>query len=61
MVTDLNDIAGLAGDSVRTLMAFGQRVPGAGGILAGSLSGAVKGKTVLITGVSSGIGASAAR
>jgi short-subunit dehydrogenase len=61
MAPDLNDIAGLAGDGVRTLRAFGQRIPGAGGILAGSLSGAVKGKTVLITGASSGIGASAAR
>ena len=61
MAPDLNDLAGLAGDGVRTLMALGQRIPGAGGILAGSLSGAVKGKTVLITGASSGIGASAAR
>jgi short-subunit dehydrogenase len=61
MAPDLNDLAGLAGDGVRTLMALGQRIPGAGGILAGSLSGAVRGKTVLITGASSGIGASAAR
>ncbi len=61
MAPDLNDLTGLAGDGVRTLMAFGQRIPGAGGILAGSLSGSVKGKTVLITGASSGIGASAAR
>jgi short-subunit dehydrogenase len=61
MAPDLNDLAGLAGDGVRTLMALGQRIPRAGGILAGSLSGAVKGKTVLITGASSGIGASAAR
>jgi short-subunit dehydrogenase len=55
------DITDLAIDGVRTLKALGQRIPGAGGILAGSLSGAVKGKTVLITGASSGIGASAAR
>ncbi len=61
MAPDLNDLTGLAGDGVRTLLAFGQRIPGAGGILAGSLSGSVKGKTVLITGASSGIGASAAR
>jgi short-subunit dehydrogenase len=58
MAPDLTD---LAIDGVRTLKAFGQRIPGAGGILAGSLSGAVKGKTILITGSSSGIGASAAR
>jgi short-subunit dehydrogenase len=58
MAPDLTD---LAIDGVRTLKALGQRIPGAGGILAGSLSGAVKGKTVLITGASSGIGASAAR
>jgi short-subunit dehydrogenase len=57
MAPDLTD---LAIDGVRTLKAFGQRIPGAGGILAGSLSGAVKGKTILITGSSSGIGASAA-
>jgi short-subunit dehydrogenase len=55
------DLTDLAIDGVRTLKALGQRIPGAGGILAGSLSGAVKGKTVLITGASSGIGASAAR
>jgi short-subunit dehydrogenase len=58
MAPDLTD---LAIDGVRTLKALGQRIPGAGGILAGSLSGAVKGKTVLITGASSGIGACAAR
>jgi hypothetical protein len=58
MAPDLTD---LAIDGIRTLKALGQRIPGAGGILAGSLSGAVTGKTVLITGASSGIGASAAR
>jgi short-subunit dehydrogenase len=46
----------LAAQSVRTLRAFGQRIPTAGGILAPSLEGAVSGKTVLITGASSGIG-----
>ncbi len=50
----------LAFDGIRTLRAFGQRVPGAGGLLAPSLSGAVKGRIVLITGASSGIGASTA-
>jgi short-subunit dehydrogenase len=58
MAPDLTD---LAIDGVRTLKALGQRIPGAGGILAGSLSGSVKGKTILITGASQGIGASAAR
>jgi short-subunit dehydrogenase len=58
MAPDLTD---LAIDGMRTLKALGQRIPGAGGILAGSLSGAVNGKTVLITGASSGIGASAAK
>jgi short-subunit dehydrogenase len=46
----------LAAGGFRTLRAFGQRVPTAGGILARSLEDAVKGKTVLITGASSGIG-----
>ena len=55
------DLTDLAIDGIRTLKAFGQRIPGAGGILAGSLAGSVKGKTVLITGASSGIGESAAR
>jgi short-subunit dehydrogenase len=57
MPPDLTDIAF---GGVRTLRAFGQRIPGAGGILAQSLHDAVKGRTVLITGASSGIGASAA-
>jgi short-subunit dehydrogenase len=38
------------------MRAFGRRVPTAGGILAPSLEDAVKGKAVLITGASSGIG-----
>jgi len=46
----------LAAQSVRTLRAFGQRIPTAGGILAPSLAGAAGGKVVLITGASSGIG-----
>ena len=54
------DLTGMAIDGVRTLHAFGKRIPGAGGILATSLSGAVRGRTVLITGASSGIGAATA-
>lgn len=45
---------------MRTLRAFGQRIPGAGGVLAPSLSGAVRNRTVMITGASSGIGKAAA-
>jgi short-subunit dehydrogenase len=54
------DLTNLAIDGVRTLHAFGKRIPGAGGILAESLHSAVRGKTVLITGASSGIGEAAA-
>ncbi|HEY8625479.1 MAG TPA: SDR family NAD(P)-dependent oxidoreductase [Solirubrobacteraceae bacterium] len=50
------DLTGIASGGVRTLRAFGQRIPGAGGILAPSLSGAVRGRTVLISGASQGIG-----
>jgi short-subunit dehydrogenase len=50
------DLTGLAVGGIRTLRAFGQRIPGAGGILAQSLSDSVTGRTVLITGASSGIG-----
>jgi short-subunit dehydrogenase len=46
----------LAAQSVRTLQAFGRRIPVGGGVLAPSLEDAVSGKTVLITGASSGIG-----
>jgi len=46
--------------SLSTLRAFGQRIPGAGGVLAHSLHDAVKGRTVMITGASSGIGKAAA-
>ena len=60
MPPDLTDIAvdltGMAASSMRTLRAFGQRVPGAGGILAQSLQDAIKERIVLITGASSGIG-----
>jgi short-subunit dehydrogenase len=50
------DFTNLAIDGVRTLHAFGKRIPRAGGLLAESLPSAVRGKTVLITGASSGIG-----
>jgi short-subunit dehydrogenase len=50
------DLTNLAIEGVRTLHAFGKRIPGAGGILAESLDHAVRGRTVLITGASSGIG-----
>jgi short-subunit dehydrogenase len=42
--------------SLSTLRAFGQRIPGAGGLLAHSLEDAVDDRTILITGASSGIG-----
>src|SRR5437588_3786082 len=50
----------LAAQGVRTLRAFGQRLPAAGGVLAQSLEDAVTGRTVMITGASSGIGKAAA-
>ncbi len=50
------DLADLAIDGIRTLHSLGKRIPGAGGLLADSLQGAVKRRTVLITGASSGIG-----
>jgi short-subunit dehydrogenase len=46
----------IAAQGVRTLQAFGRRIPEVGGILAPSLEDAVSGKTILITGASSGIG-----
>ncbi len=49
----------IAADSIRTLRAFGQRIPGAGDVLARSLKDAVTGRTVMITGASSGIGRAA--
>src|SRR5438270_13919140 len=50
----------LAAQSVRTLRAFGRRFPVGGDVLAPSLEDAVGGRTVLITGASSGIGKSTA-
>jgi len=50
----------LAAEGIRTLRAFGQRIPGAGDVLARSLEDAVSGRTVMITGASSGIGKAAA-
>jgi short-subunit dehydrogenase len=50
----------LAFSGAKTLRAFGQRIPGAGGVLARSLSDAATGRTVMITGSSSGIGKAAA-
>jgi short-subunit dehydrogenase len=50
------DLGKLAVRSAKTLRAFGQRIPGAGEVLARSLKDAVQGRTVLITGASSGIG-----
>ena len=44
----------------QTVRAFGQRIPGAGSVLARSLHDAVKDRTVMITGASSGIGKAAA-
>jgi len=46
----------IAAQGVRTLQAFGRRIPEVGGVLAPSLQDAVGGKTVMITGASSGIG-----
>jgi short-subunit dehydrogenase len=50
----------LARTGVRTARAFGTRVPGAGAVLARSLEDAVRGRIVMITGASSGIGNAAA-
>jgi short-subunit dehydrogenase len=50
----------IASSTARTLRAFGQRIPGAGGLLAQSLRDAVDGRFVMITGASSGIGRAAA-
>ena len=53
-------ITSIAGDGIRTLRAFGSRIPLTGGLLAGSLEEAVSDRVILITGASSGIGKSAA-
>jgi short-subunit dehydrogenase len=53
-------IGSLVAGGARTVRAFGHRIPGAGEVLAPSLSGAVRGRTVMITGASSGIGEAAA-
>ena len=50
----------IASDSIRTLRALGQRIPGAGEVLARPLQDTVTGRTVMITGASSGIGKAAA-
>jgi short-subunit dehydrogenase len=50
------NLANIAVSTAQTLRAFGQRIPGAGDVLARSLHDAVKGRNVLITGASSGIG-----
>ncbi len=50
------NLPGIAVKSAQTLRAFGQRIPGAGDVLARSLHDAVKDRTALITGASSGIG-----
>jgi short-subunit dehydrogenase len=49
-------IADIAIRGAKTLRAFGQRIPGAGEVLARSLEDAAEGRTVLITGASQGIG-----
>ena len=54
------DLTDIAASGVRTLRAFGQRIPGAGGVLARSLRDSVKGRNVMITCASSGIGEAAA-
>ena len=54
------DLTGITTQGVRTLRAFGHRIPGAGNMLAPSLRSAVRDRAVMITGASSGIGRSAA-
>jgi short-subunit dehydrogenase len=50
------NFADIAVTGVKTLRAFGQRIPAAGGVLAHSLSDVVGGRKVMITGASQGIG-----
>jgi short-subunit dehydrogenase len=54
------NLADIAVRGAQTLRAFGQRIPGAGDVLARSLHSAVKDRTVMITGGSTGIGKAAA-
>jgi short-subunit dehydrogenase len=54
------DLTNLAVGGIRTLRELGQRIPFGGTILASSLHDAIKGRNVLITGASSGIGEAAA-
>jgi len=60
MTPDIPDLTGLAVGGIRTIRELSLRIPFGGGILAESLHSAVKGKTILITGASSGIGERAA-
>jgi short-subunit dehydrogenase len=53
-------VGDIVASGARTARAFGQRIPGAGEVLSPSLASAVGGRTVLITGGSSGIGQAAA-
>jgi short-subunit dehydrogenase len=59
-MSSIPNLTDVAVKGAQTLRAFGQRVPGAGGLLARSLHDAVKGSKVMITGASSGIGKAAA-
>jgi short-subunit dehydrogenase len=57
MAPNLTDLAARSTRaSLSTLRAFGQRIPGAGEVLARSLADAVRGRRAMITGASSGIG-----
>jgi short-subunit dehydrogenase len=49
-------ITSIAGDGIRTLRAFGSRIPVTGGLLARSLEDAVGDRVIVVTGASSGIG-----
>jgi short-subunit dehydrogenase len=60
MAPSLPNAAKSTRGSLSTLRAFGRRIPGAGGVLAHSLDDAVSGRTIMITGASSGIGKAAA-
>jgi short-subunit dehydrogenase len=53
-------LGSLVATTARTARAFTRRIPGAGEVLAPSLSERVEGRTVMITGASSGIGRDAA-